>query len=72
MADCLCWRRFETLGATDLLSGDTPWRAFTFDFTVPTGKCAYQMLVLELPARTALETEVVGQVSYADLDLRPQ
>ncbi len=62
----------KTLGATDLMSGDTPWRTFTSDFTVPTVKCAYQMLVLELPARTALETEVVGQVSYADLDLRPQ
>jgi tetratricopeptide (TPR) repeat protein len=62
----------ETLGTTDLVSGDAPWRPFAFDFTVPTGKCAYQMLVLELPARTALETEVAGQVSYADLDLRPK
>ena len=60
----------ETLGTTDLVSGDTPWRPFAFDFTVPTGKCPYQVLVLELPARTALETEVLGQVSYADLDLR--
>jgi tetratricopeptide (TPR) repeat protein len=62
----------ETLGTTDLVRGDTPWRTFAVDFTVPTGKCPYQMLVLELPARTALETEVVGQVSYADLDLRRQ
>jgi hypothetical protein len=62
----------ETLGTTDLLSGDTPWRIFTVDFMVPTGKCPYQKLVLELPARAALETEVVGRVSYADLDLRPK
>ena len=62
----------ETLGTTDLVSGDTPWRTFTVDFTVPTGKCPYQMLVLELPARAALETEVVGRVSYTDLDLRPK
>ena len=62
----------ETLGTTELVSGDTPWRTFAFDFTVSAGKCAYQTLVLELPARTALETEVVGQVSYADLDLRPK
>ena len=62
----------ETLGTTDLVSGDTPWRSFTVDFTVPTGKCPYQRLVLELPARAALETEVVGRVSYADLDLRPK
>jgi tetratricopeptide (TPR) repeat protein len=62
----------ETLGATDLVSGDTPWRSFTVDFTVPTGKCAYQLLVLELPARAAPETEVVGRISYTDLDLRPK
>jgi hypothetical protein len=62
----------ETLGATDLVSGDTDWRTFAVDFMVPTGKCPYQRLVLELPARAALETEVVGRVSYADLDLRPK
>ena len=62
----------ETLGTTDLVSGDTPWRTFAVDFTVPMDKCPYQMLVLELPARAALETEVVGRVSYTDLDLRPK
>jgi hypothetical protein len=62
----------ETLGATDLVRGDTDWRSFAVDFVVPTGKCPYQKLVLELPARTALETEVLGRVSYADLDLRPK
>ena len=62
----------ETLGTTDLVSGDTDWRTFAVDFMVPTGKCPYQKLVLELPARAALETEVVGRVSYADLDLRPK
>jgi tetratricopeptide (TPR) repeat protein len=61
----------ETLGTTDLVSGDTPWRTFAVDVVVATGKCPYQKLVLELPARAALETEVVGRVSYADLDLRP-
>ena len=62
----------ETLGATDLVSGDTPWRPFSVDFIVPTGKCPYQKLVLELPARAALEMEIVGRVSYGDLDLRPK
>jgi hypothetical protein len=62
----------ENLGTTDPLSGDTPWRPFAVDFTVPTGKCSYQSLVLNLPARAALETEVVGRVSYADLDLQPK
>ena len=62
----------ENLGTTDPLSGDTPWRPFAVDFTVPTGKCFYQYLVLELPARAALETEIAGRVSYADLDLQPK
>jgi hypothetical protein len=61
----------ENLGTTDPLSGDTPWRLFSVDFTVPTGKCFYQYLVLELRARAALETEVAGRVSYADLGLQP-
>jgi len=62
----------QTLGTTDLMSGDTPWRTFAVDLSVPADKCLYQKLVLELPARAALETEVVGRVSYADLELRPK
>jgi hypothetical protein len=62
----------ETLATTDLVNGDTPWRAFSVDFDVPAGKCFYQKLILELPAQTALETEIVGRISYADLDLRPK
>ncbi len=72
----LRWRIFcvgdaeETLATTDLVNGDTPWRSFSVDFVVPAGKCLYQKLVLELPARVALETEIVGRVSYANLDLQ--
>ena len=62
----------ENLGTTDPLNGDIAWRPFAVEFTVPTGKCFYQYLVLELRARAALETEVVGRVSYADLDLQPK
>jgi hypothetical protein len=62
----------ENLGTTRPLSGDIPWRPFAMDFTVPDGKCFYQNLVLELPARAVLETEIVGRVSYADLDLQPK
>jgi len=60
----------ETLAATDLVNGDIPWRAFGADFVVPTTRCSYQRLVLELPAQAALETEIVGRVSYAGLELR--
>ena len=41
----LRWRIFcigdtsDTLGATDLVSGEIPWRKFGMEFVVPTGKC---------------------------------
>jgi hypothetical protein len=60
------------LGATDPLTGDTPWREFGIDFEVPMDNCGYQELVLELPARAELETEIAGGVSFADLDIRPK
>ena len=59
-----------TLGASAPMNGDTPWRDFSFDFIVPREECSYQTLVLQLSARTALESEVSGRVSYANLDIR--
>lgn len=60
----------DTLGTTDFINGETPWREFDMDFVVPRDRCFYQNLVLELPARTALETEISGAISYADFRLR--
>ena len=60
-----------TLGATELLTGETPWREFRVDFEVPKDNCLYQKLVLELPARAALETEIIGGVSFANLEIKP-
>jgi hypothetical protein len=60
----------DTLGTTDLINGEIPWREFGMDFVVPPGKCYYQKLVLELPARTALETEIRGRASFAGLTVR--
>ena len=53
--------------ATDLLSGDSPWRDFSAKIAVPAANCRYQSLVLELPARVTLETEIRGGVSFANL-----
>jgi hypothetical protein len=61
-----------TLRATELMAGDTPWREFDIDFGVPSDNCSYQNLVLELPARTAIETEIVGGASYANLEIAPK
>ena len=60
-----------TLGATELLTGETQWREFHVDFEVPKDNCPYQKLVLELPARAALETEIIGGVSYGNLEIKP-
>jgi hypothetical protein len=60
-----------TLGATELLTGETPWREFRVDFEVPKDNCPYQVLVLELPWRAALETEIIGGVSYGNLEIKP-
>jgi len=61
-----------TLGATELMVGDTPWREFGVGFEVPADNCGYQNLILELPARTAIETEIVGGASYANLEITPK
>jgi hypothetical protein len=61
-----------TLGATELMAGDTPWREFGVGFDVPADNCPYQNLVLELPARTAIEAEIVGGASYANLEITPK
>lgn len=60
-----------TLGATDLVAGEIPWREFRMDFEVPKDNCPYQKLVLELPARAVLETEIIGGISYANLEIKP-
>jgi hypothetical protein len=61
-----------TLGATELMAGDAPWREFGVGFDVPSDNCPYQKLVLELPARTNIETEIVGGASYANLEITPK
>jgi hypothetical protein len=72
----LWWRLFcvgkpaDSLAVTDLLTGDQPWRDFTVDFEVPRENCPYQELILELPARVALETEIIGGVSYTNLEIK--
>ena len=72
----LRWRIFcienpeASLGETDLVAGNVPWRNFQVDFSVPTSACRAQNLILELPARVALEQHVSGLISYAGLDIQ--
>jgi len=53
---------------TPPLLGDTPWRTFAVTFDVNLD-CPVQNLQLELPARVALEQEVSGEASFADLSI---
>jgi hypothetical protein len=62
----------DTLATSRLLSGEVPWREFALGFTVPAQNCAYQKLLLELPARVALESEIAGAVAYANFNLQPK
>jgi tetratricopeptide (TPR) repeat protein len=69
----LWWRVFclggpdLSLGQTELVADSMPWRAFTLSFTVPADACPAQVLLLELPARVALEQAIAGVVSYRNL-----
>ena len=57
-----------SLAETPPLLGDTPWRTFAVTFDVNLD-CPVQNLQLELPARVALEQEVSGEASFADLSI---
>jgi hypothetical protein len=59
----------DSIGTSDLVSGDMPWRAFSAPFEVPETDCRAQILRLELPARTARERVVSGVVSFAALGI---
>jgi hypothetical protein len=70
----LRWRIFcleqadGSLAETAPLLGDTPWRRFAVSFDVGPD-CPVQNLQLELPARVALEQEVSGVASFAELNI---
>lgn len=59
----------ESLATTDLLRKTTPWSSFHVNFSVPPAGCAAQGLVLEIPARIALETQVSGSARYSNLSI---
>jgi hypothetical protein len=56
-----------TLAETGPISGTMPWTGFAVDFRVPSEGCQAQWLQLELPARTATEHQIAGEVWYRNL-----
>jgi tetratricopeptide (TPR) repeat protein len=59
----------ETLALTNLVADSVPWSGFSVDFTVPANNCSAEWLKLELPARTASERQIEGQVWYENLQI---
>ncbi|MDB5569210.1 MAG: hypothetical protein JWN93_393 [Hyphomicrobiales bacterium] len=61
------------LAVTQPMSGDAEWRPIAMDFDVPEA-CRAQTLMLELPARGALERVITGSASYTGLgvEARPE
>ena len=58
-----------SLATTELLKKTTPSHLFRAPFSVPPTGCAAQTLVLEIPARIALETQVSGSASFSSLSI---
>ncbi len=73
----LRWRLFclgkpgADLAATEFVNGDAPWRGFSLAFAAPATDCNYQKLVLELPARYALESVITGGVDFRNMEIKP-
>jgi hypothetical protein len=71
----LRWRIYCTsdsagaLATTDFLKKTTPPHSFRVTFSVPPTACTTQMLVLEIPARIAIETEVSGSARFSNLSI---
>lgn len=65
----VCSDSSETLATTELLTGTTPWLSLRARFTIAAEGCAGQWLVLEIPARAAVEAKVSGEARYKDLGI---
>ncbi|WP_155931243.1 MULTISPECIES: hypothetical protein [Methylosinus] len=65
----VCSDSSEPLATTELLTGTTPWLSLRARFTIAAEGCAGQWLVLEIPARAAVEAEVSGEARYKDLGI---
>lgn len=59
----------KLLATTELLSKTTSWSAFHVNISVPSAECAAQWLLLEIPARVALETDISGRLRYVNLTI---
>lgn len=66
VAYCLA-ENVEPLGASERFSGTDQWRHFSFNFTIPEGRCPVQAVRLELAGRASLDFDAKGGVWFDDL-----
>jgi hypothetical protein len=59
-----CAESSTVLAETNLVSGTAPWTDLNVKFSVPSSDCHAQWLKLIIPARTASETEIEGDVWF--------
>ena len=60
------------LAETNPVTGTTPWTDLKVKFSVPSSDCNAQWLKLIIPARTASETEIEGEVWFQDFRISPR
>jgi hypothetical protein len=61
-----CAESRMVLAETNLVTGTAPWTDLAVKFDVPSSDCEAQWLKLTIPARTASETEIEGDVWFQD------
>ncbi len=59
-----CAESRMVLAETNLVTGTAPWTDLKVKFSVPSSGCNAQWLKLVIPARTASETEIEGEVWF--------
>jgi hypothetical protein len=60
------------LAETKAVTGTTPWTDLKVRFSVPSSGCNAQWLQLIIPARTASESEIEGEVSFQSFRITPE
>ena len=64
-----CAEQNKPLASSEPVRGNSGWRDFSLDFSVPAQDCGGQWLQLSLPARIRAEQRIGGRVWYDDLSI---
>jgi hypothetical protein len=67
-----CAESRALLAETKPVTGTTPWTDLKIRFSVPSSGCSAQWLQLIIPARTASESEIEGEVWFQSFRVTPE